>query len=75
MSERYLIIRKSPMGQKFPKSKVFQIAAWKYYEIVEELYWLDVERQEAYDAAKWAMKAKPGDHMNIGILDLAIVEK
>ena len=34
------------------------IEAWKYYEIIDLLREHGVDRQQAYDAAKWAGRAR-----------------
>lgn len=40
------------------RKKPYRIAAWKYYEIIDLLREQGVERQAAYDAAKWAGRTK-----------------
>ena len=41
------------------------LESWRYYSIINVLGWYDVARPEAYDAAKWAQKAKPGDKREV----------
>lgn len=44
---------------KVPDQKrSIRIEAWKYYEIIDLLRELGVDRQQAYDAAKWAGRAR-----------------
>lgn len=58
--EKILIIR------DISKGRAVKIEAWRYWSIVEDLGWRGVSRQEAYDAAKWAGRAKSGEEYRIG---------
>ena len=40
------------------QKKPIKIEAWKYYEIIDLLRERGVDRQQAYDAAKWAGRAR-----------------
>lgn len=40
-----------------------KLETWRYWEIVGALQWMHLGRDEAYSAAKWCAKAKPGDSM------------
>ncbi len=51
-SDRMLII------QVPDQKKPIKIEAWKYYEIIDLLRERGVDRQQAYDAAKWAGRAR-----------------
>ena len=51
-SDRMLII------QAPDQKKPIKIEAWKYYEIIDLLRERGVDRQQAYDAAKWAGRAR-----------------
>lgn len=42
-----------------------KLETWRYWEIVGALQWMGADRKTAYDAAKWAMKAKPGDSLTV----------
>lgn len=50
--ERILTIR------SFGREKAMKIAAWKYWEIVDELINRGVSRKQAHDAAEWASKTR-----------------
>lgn len=34
---------------------------WRYWEIVGDLIWMGADRLDAYDAARWCIRAKPGE--------------
>ena len=38
-----------------------KLETWRYLEIVGTLQWMHMDRQTAYDTAKWCIKARPGD--------------
>lgn len=65
-----------------PERKIFVIISngkrkdkletWRYWEIVGALQWVGADRQTAYDAAKWAMKAKQGDSLTVGEISMEV---
>ena len=54
----YVTIR-SPAGKKE------KLETWRYWEIVGELQFMGATRVQAVDAAKWCIKAKPGEFAKI----------
>ena len=48
--------------------------SWRYWEIVGELQWLGIERFDAYDAAKWTIRANPGETLTVGEIRLEVTE-
>lgn len=48
------------------------LETWRYWEIVGALQWMGADRQTAYDAAKWAMKAKQGDSLTVGEISMEV---
>lgn len=44
--------------RSFGRERTFRIAAWKYWEIIDELINRGVSREEAYAAADWASKVR-----------------
>lgn len=46
-----------------------KIESWRYYEIIDELRSLGVERQAAYDAAKWASRCRESGVQYTGLSD------
>lgn len=68
--------------QKEPERKIWVIISngkrkdkletWRYWEIVGALQWMGADRQTAYDTAKWAMKAKPGDSLTVGEISMEV---
>lgn len=56
------------------KKKPVVLDTWRYWEIVGALQWMGADRQTAYDAAKWAMKAKPGDRLTVGKIRMEVTE-
>ena len=57
----YVTIR-SPAGKKE------KLETWRYWEIVGALQWMGANRQQAYDAARWCIKAKPGSWYEINLV-------
>lgn len=63
--------------QQEPERKIFvtisdgnkreRFETWRYWEIVGALQWMGADRQTAYDAAKWAGRATPGDWYKIAL--------
>ena len=51
-----------------------KLESWRYWEIVGELQWLGVERFDAYDAAKWTIRANPGETLTVGEIRLEVTE-
>lgn len=49
-----------------------KLETWRYWEIVGTLQWVGADRQTAYDAAKWAMKAKQGDSLTVGEISMEV---
>lgn len=49
-----------------------KLETWRYWEIVGALQWVGADRQTAYDAAKWAMKAKQGDSLTVGEISMEV---
>jgi hypothetical protein len=43
------------------KRKPVVLDTWRYWEIVGELRWRNMDYLAATDAAKWCQRAKPGD--------------
>lgn len=42
-----------------------KLEIWRYWEIVGELQWMHIGREAAHDAAKWCLRAKPGDCLTL----------
>lgn len=49
-----------------------KLETWRYWEIVGALQWMGADRQTAYDAAKWAMKAKQDDSLTVGEITMEV---
>lgn len=70
--------------QQEPERKIFviisngkrkeKLEAWRYWEIVGALQWMGADRQTAYDAAKWAIRAKAGDSLTVGEISMEVTE-
>lgn len=52
--------------------KIFTIASWKYFEIVDLLRDMGLSHIEATDAAKWAGRAPPGTILQVDDLRLEV---
>lgn len=51
-----------------------KLETWRYWEIVGALQWMGADRQTAYDAAKWTMRAKSGDSLTVGEISMEVTE-
>lgn len=60
----YAVIRSGKRKEAFE--------SWKYYSIVDILRDMRVPLLPAYDAAKWAGRAKDGDMKTIGDIEIRI---
>lgn len=67
MKDRILRIKNLVTG------KIFRIASWRYWEIVDYLRTEGLEQQESYDASLWATKAKSGETYNVKNYILVII--
>ena len=47
------------------RNSTVTLESWKFWEIVEELRCFGADRITAYDAAKWAGRANPGDGLTV----------
>lgn len=47
------------------RNKTVTLESWKFWEIVDELRLLGIDRITVYDAAKWAGRANPGDEKTV----------
>lgn len=56
------------------KRKPVVLETRRYWEIVGELRWMGTDRQTAYDAAKWTMRAKSGDSLTVGEISMEVTE-
>lgn len=71
--------------QKEPERKAFvtisngkrkeKLETRRYWEIVGALQWMGADRKTAYDAAKWAMKAKPGESLTVGEIRMEVKDE
>lgn len=48
------------------------LKAWQYYSIIDILRDMKAERQAAYDAARWAGRARDGDEKAVGDITIRI---
>ena len=58
MPKNDIQLEKTLSIRSFGRERTFRIAAWKYWEIVDELISRGIKREEAYAAAEWASKIR-----------------
>lgn len=57
--------RKVIVAIRSSRRKAATLDTWRYWEIVGELQFMGADRVSAVDAAKWCIRAKPGDFTKI----------
>lgn len=57
--------RKVVVAIRSSRRKAATLDTWRYWEIVGELQFMGATRPQAVDAAKWCIKAKPGEFAKI----------
>lgn len=56
------------------KRKPVVLDTWRYWEIVGELRWRNMDYPAATDAAKWCQRAKPGECYTTGNIVMEVTD-